>query len=244
MPDYGAPRAIPSSPLLLSLPQATDVWPRTVFTVVGDQEDTETALLALMLRQETPRSNYTVDYAVALEPNATIPESAPATVGATFIPPDSPLMLVPPADLAANYADLVAKGAESAAAPFFPETDPFREIIAGDRTSKDEGLEETATIEFASAAGSTEPLGLSTISSGAIVAVSIEETETAKPVENGAVVKLTGAIAALVGIDETAKGTTATYADQLLFYVPPADSADTVVLLGFSQALISAKELP
>lgn len=242
--DYGVPRAIPSSPLLLSLPQATDVWPRTVFTVVGDQEDTATPLIALMLRQETPRSNYTVDYAVSLEPNATIPESAPASVGAAFIPPDSPLMLVAPNNIAASYSDLIAKGAESEWAPLFTESDPFREIIASDRTAKDEGLEETATIEFASAPGETEPLGLATISSGAIVAVSIQETETAKPVETGAVVKPTGAIAALVGLEETAKGTTATYADQLLFYVPPADSTDSVVLLGFSQALISAKELP
>jgi hypothetical protein len=242
--DYGVPRAIPSSPLLLSLPQATDVWPRTVFTVVGDQEDLSTPLIALMLRQETPRSNYTVDYAVSLEPNQTIPESAPAAVGAAFIPPDSPLMLVAPNNLAASYADLIAKGAESASAPLFAESDPFREIIASDRKAKDEGLEETATIEFATAVGDTEPLGLATVSSGAIVAVSIEETETAKPVESGAVVKPTGAVAALVGLEETAKGTTATYADQLLFYVPPADSTDTVVLLGFSQALISAKELP
>ncbi|RWZ61164.1 glycosyl transferase [Labedella populi] len=241
--DYGAPRAIPSSPLLLSLPQATDVWPRTVFTVVGDQEDTETPLIALMLRQETPRSNYTVDYAVSLEPNATIPESAPASVGAAFIPPDSPLMLVAPNNLATSYSDLIAAGAESEYAPLFAESDPFREIIASDRAAKDEGLEETATIEFSTAPGETDPLGLATISSGAIVAVSIEETETAKPVESGAVVKPTGAIAALVGLEETAKGTTATYADQLLFYVPPADSTDTVVLLGFSQALISAKEL-
>lgn len=242
--DYPVPRAIPSSPLALSLPQATDVWPRTIFTVVGSQEDTATPLIALMLRQETPRSNYTVDYSVSLEPNATIPESAPASVGAAFIPPDSPLMLVAPNDLAASYSDLIENGAESASAPLFAESDPFREIIASDRTAKDEGLEETATIEFATAVGETEPLGLATISSGAIVAVSIQETETAKPVESGAVVKPTGAIAALVGLEETAKGTTATYADQLLFYVPPADSTDTVVLLGFSQALISAKELP
>jgi hypothetical protein len=242
--DYPAPRTIPSSPVLLSLPQATDVWPRSVFTVVGDQENTETPLIAMMLQQEDPRANYKVAYAVALEPNATIPESAPASIGAAFIPPDSPLMLVTPADLAAQYSDLVENGAESEYAASFAETDPFRDLIAADRKAKTDGLEETASIEFASSAGSTDPLGLSTISSGAIVAVSIQEKETAKPTEKGAVVKLKGAIAALVGVDETAKGSEATYADQLLFYVPPADSTDQVVLLGFSQSLISAKELP
>jgi hypothetical protein len=242
--DYAPPRAIPSSPLLLSLPQATDVWPRTVFTVVGDQEDTATPLVALMLRQETPRSNFTVEYSVALEPNATIPESAPASVGAAFIPPDSPLMLVAPADLAAAYADVVSRGAESESAALFAETDPFRDIIASDRSTKQEALPETASIEFVTEAGATDPLGLATISSGAIVAVSLTERETVKPTETGAVVKLQGAVSALVGLTETAKGADVQYADQLLFSVPAADSTDPVVLLGFSQALISAKELP
>ncbi|PSL39758.1 hypothetical protein CLV49_3407 [Labedella gwakjiensis] len=242
--DYAAPRAIPSSPLLLSLPQATDVWPRSVFTVVGDQEDTETPLIALMLQQDDPRSNYKVAYAVALEPNATIPESAPASIGAAFIPPDSPLMLVTPADLATQYADLVAKGAESEFAASFAESDPFRELIAADRKSKQDALPSTASIDFATSAGETDALGLATISSGAIVAVSMTEGETVKPTETGAVVKLSGAVAAVVGLEETAKGAEVQYSDQLLFYVPPADSTDQVVLLGFSQSLTSAKELP
>ncbi|RUQ97559.1 hypothetical protein [Labedella endophytica] len=242
--DYAVPRTIPSSPLLLSLPQATDVWPRSVFTVVGDQEDTETPLIAMMLQQETPRSSYKVSYAVALEPNATIPESAPASIGAAFIPPDSPLMLVPPADLAAQYSDLIANGAESQFAASFAESDPFRELIAADRATKQEQLPSTANIDFSVGPGETEPIGLSTISSGAIVAVSMMESETVKPTETGAVVKLQGAVAAIVGLEETAKGAEVQYADQLLFYVPPADSTDQVVLLGFSQSLISAKELP
>jgi hypothetical protein len=242
--DYAVPRAIPSSPLLLSLPQATDVWPRSVFTVVGDQADTETPLTALMLQQETPRSNYMVAYAVALEPNATIPESAPASIGAAFIPPDSPLMLVAPADVASQYADIVSTGAESEFAAAFAESDPFRDLISADRQAKKEGLPSTASIDFVTEGADTDPLGLSTISSGAIVAVSMTEKETVKPTETGAVVKLSGAVAALVGVDETAKGAEVQYADQLLFYVPSADSTDQVVLLGFSQSLISAKELP
>lgn len=242
--DYAVPATIPSSPLLLSLPQATDVWPRSVFTVVGDQADTETPLVALMLQQEDPRSNYKVAYAVSLEPNATIPESAPASIGAAFIPPDSPLMLVAPSELAAQYTDVIAKGAESEFAASFSETDPFRDLIAQDRKAKTDGLPSTASIDFVAQAGDSDPLGLSTISSGAIVAVSMTEGETVKPTETGAVVKLAGAVAALVGVDETAKGAEVQYADQLLFYVPPADSTDQVVLLGFSQSLISAKELP
>jgi hypothetical protein len=41
----------------------------------------------------------------------------------------------------------------------------------------------------------------------------------------------------------SSKGLVATYGDQLLFYVPSAtDKSKKIVLLGFSQGLIAAKE--
>ncbi|MCU1420437.1 MAG: hypothetical protein JWN36_88, partial [Microbacteriaceae bacterium] len=47
----------------------------------------------------------------------------------------------------------------------------------------------------------------------------------------------------LLGLSSTTKGTTAVYSDQLLFYVPRADSKMKVTLLGFASGLVSAKEL-
>ena len=80
-----------------------------------------------------------------------------------------------------------------------------------------------------------------------IVAVSLEETETVKPVDAAATVSPgEGAVAskALSGLTATAKGFKNTYADQLLFHVPAAGSSDKIVLLGFAQGLISSTELP
>ena len=79
------------------------------------------------------------------------------------------------------------------------------------------------------------------------MAVSLEETETVKPVDAAATVSPgEGAVAskALSGLTATAKGFKNTYADQLLFHVPAAGSSDKIVLLGFAQGLISSTELP
>ena len=75
------------------------------------------------------------------------------------------------------------------------------------------------------------------------MAVNIVETEVVKPVDTGAKIKPAGVISALSGVTETEKGVQSTYTDQLLFYVPPAGSSETIRLLGFSQALTKAAEL-
>jgi hypothetical protein len=73
--------------------------------------------------------------------------------------------------------------------------------------------------------------------------VSLNETETVKPVASGATVSPEGASKALSGVSATAKGIRSTYGEQLLFHVPAAGSTDKIVLLGFSQGLIASAEL-
>ena len=84
---------------------------------------------------------------------------------------------------------------------------------------------------------------MATSSTGAIVAVSVNETETAKPKESGAILSPEDGTKALSKVTKTTKGVSATYAYQLLFYVPPAASNDKIVLLGFGEGLVAAKEL-
>ena len=78
---------------------------------------------------------------------------------------------------------------------------------------------------------------------GALVSVTLEETSTITPVESGAAVNAPPQVAALLGKKLSTKGLRATYGDQLLFYVPKAGSDGKIVLLGYSQGLISAAEL-
>ncbi|GGE86676.1 hypothetical protein [Mycetocola zhadangensis] len=244
IPEYAASPVIPSAPGGLTLPQATDTWPRTVMSVVQDEANPTSAPTAMVLVQATPRSNYQVEYAMRLEPQAEIPEVAPATIGAAQLPPDSSFLLLPPNKLAAAYADVITNGENSEFASLFDaEGDTLRGVIASDREAKKAALPTTASIEFSVAAGEAPPVALATNESGALVSVNIAETEVVKPLEVGAKIKPSGAVAALSGLTETEKGVQSTYSDQLLFYVPPAGSSDQIRLLGFSQGLTAAAEL-
>jgi hypothetical protein len=85
---------------------------------------------------------------------------------------------------------------------------------------------------------------MATNDSGAIVATSLDEVSTLKPVEAGATVSTSNPnVQALTSVTDSTKGLETTYGYQLLFYVPPAESKKKIVMLGFTQALLGAKEL-
>lgn len=244
--DYPALPALPASPLTLTLPQQSSTWPRVVMTVIQSADDAAVAPTAIVLRQETPRSAYLIEYAVQLEAAAKVPDVAPATIGAPIIAPDSKLLLLPPGEVAAAYADILLQGDKSPSYGLFQvKGDTFRTQVGLDKKNeKRAALPTTASIDFAAAVGAGSPVALATNDSGSIVAVSITETETVKPVDAGATVSPEGASKALSGVSATAKGIQSTYADQLLFHVPAAGSSEKIVLLGFAQGLISSTELP
>ncbi|MGO3885957.1 MAG: hypothetical protein ACTJHU_06625 [Mycetocola sp.] len=240
----GVPDAIPASPVKLTLPQAVVGWPRTVFTVVNAGEDATVAPTALVLTQNSPRSNYTVRRVVKLEPDATIPELAPATLGASLVPPDSSFLTIAPNAMAGAYADLIEKGDESEWAQYFPEDpDSLRDNIKNNFDQAKESLGETGNLESSVSAGEGEPVAFATLNSGALVSVDITETQTATPTEEGVTLSTKGRIRLLSGVEETTTGVETTYGDQLLFYVPPAGSDEKIQLLGFNQGILSSKEI-
>jgi hypothetical protein len=244
--DYPALPALPASPLTLTLPQQSSTWPRVVMTVIQNADNAAIAPTAIVLRQETPRSEYLVEYAVQLEAAAKVPDVAPATIGAPIVAPDSKLLLLPPGGVAAAYADILLQGEASPSYGLFKAAgDTFRTQVGLDKKNqKRAALPTTASIAFAAAVGTGTPVALATNDSGSIVAVSLTETEIVKPVEKGATVSPEGASKALSGVSATAKGIQSTYGDQLLFHVPAVGSSEKIVLLGFAQGLISSTELP
>ena len=243
--DFAALPALPASPLTIKLPQQSSTWPRVVMTVIQDKNDPTVAPTAIVLRQDTPRSNYLVEYAVQLEAAARVPDVAPATIGAPLIAPDSKLLLMPPDQIATAYADILVKGEESEFFDLFEvKGDTFRtQVGLEEKNKKRKALPKTASIAFGTSVGTGKPIALATNDSGSIVAVSIKETETVKPVDAGATVSPEGASKALSGVSATAKGIQSVYGEQLLFHVPAAGSTDKIVLLGFAQGLISSAEL-
>lgn len=238
------PDRIPAIPITLALPQATDAWPRTVVTVVGG-DDPAVAPVALVLIQQAPRDNYLVNYAVKLQAKVPFPAVAPPSVGAAVLANDVKLLAVPPAQVGSQYADVLAKGDTSPFARVFQaDPDGLRSQVGVEyKNKKKAGLPSTASLDFSHAEGPGRVLALASNNSGAIVATSILERETAKPTADGATVNLEGQVKALSGLKTTTKGVESTYLDQLLFYVPPGSADSKVVLLGYAQALIGVKEL-
>ncbi|MFP7759925.1 hypothetical protein [Marisediminicola sp. LYQ85] len=249
--SFAALPVIPSGPVEVSLPQQlprdADAWPRTAFAVVSGADDDENAApIALTLIQETPRSMYKVHYAVTLEPDVVIPPLAPEGVGAPRLGPESRLLSLAPGELLPAYIDVLNSGADSDSFDLFDvENDGFVANVGVEaREAREEALDEDAAIEFSVEAGDAETIALATNESGALVSVYVTETETVTPVEDGATINPEGATKTLSGVTGSETGVTATYGDQLLFSVPPVGSDEKIVLLGFSQGLISAQEIP
>lgn len=237
--------AIPDGPVKLVLPQQTELWPRTAFVVIQDDKDATIPPVALYLVQDNARAEYKVSYAITLEPSATLPDVAPANVGASRLDPQSSVLKMSPTEVAMAYGDILEKDVNSASyLAFEKEGDSLRQNVGlAKKQEAAAALPATARIAFSHAIGPADAIALATNDAGALVAVNLNEITTVAPVEAGAAVNPTGAVKALSSIAVSTKGVVATYGDQLLFYVPPAGSGAKIVLLGYSQGLVTATEI-
>jgi len=243
--------AIPDGKITLTLPQQTDnSWPRAVLAVIEDPATTDDGKtvppVAVMLIQDDPRSNYKAQYIIRLEPGAEIPGVAPAAIGAGRLQLDSKFLAVEPQAIGAAYSDVLINDTESASNDLFEAAGDTLRTDLG-KTYKDgrkSGLAATASLTFAPSEATGPLVAMNTNDASALVTVNINEDETVKVVEAGAVAKSTADVKAFTGKAESNKGFTATFGYQLLFLVPSVETGGKIVLLGYSQGLVSASELP
>jgi len=235
---------IPDKPVKIILPEAYDGWPRTFFAVI------ETGDVILTVTQEDPWSPYKVSNQAELVSQASL-NLAPAYVGAIAIDPDSPFLALPPNEVAAAYADILTNGDDSTFASSFDSTnDPFRKLVSDNRASRLQTFNqtgaETGTLTYAATAGPQEPIALATLDSGALVAVTVHESDTVKPTNTDAVIKLdnNAIVQTLTGVNQSATGFTTTFVDQLFFFVPAQSSNKRIQLLGYSTSILDAKVAP
>ena len=249
--DSGRPaiEPIPDGKITLTLPQQTDnSWPRAVLAVIEDPATTDDGNtvppVAVMLIQDDPRSNYKAQYVIRLEPGAEITGVAPAAIGAGRLQLDSKFLAVEPQAIGAAYSDILINDTASASNDLFQaEGDTLRTDLG--KAYKDGiSLPNTASVEFAPSEATGPLVALSTNDSSALVTVNINEDQTVKVVEAGAVTKPPADVKARTGKAESNKGFKATYGFQLLFLVPSVDTGGKIILLGYSQGLVSASELP
>lgn len=247
--DYQAPTPIPDSDVQVLLPQANDGWPRTALAVLGDDEGAATPTMFTM-RQDSPWSQYRVDYVATIGANTEIPGVAPAWLGAALVPPETSFLQLPPEDLAVAYSDTIEKGEDSEYAALFDlENDPFRAALEDKRQQTRDTFYETgdgtAEIDFASGSGQTDPVALTTLDSGAIVAVTLHDWETIRPTDPDAVIRITDPVVQhFTGEEETATGLQTRYEGELFFFVPARTSEEPIRLLGFGYGMTGSELIP
>ncbi|WP_282825666.1 hypothetical protein [Gulosibacter sediminis] len=244
--ELPSPAAFPTGDVVYAVPESTDEFPRTIFVVVNANADASEAPFGVMLVQDTARDNFKVASLTQLAANVSLPESAPTSIGSASIRDLPGDLVVAPSDLAGAYADVIANGSDSQYASLFSaDNDTLRSQVNQEyRDAQTEALDPEATdVEFKYEGTDTAPLGMVSLDDGAIIAVSINEIETVSAANDRARITVSGATAALSGIETTEYGFTRTYTDQLLFYVPSAETGGEVQFLGVSQAMTSASEL-
>jgi len=246
--DVAALPAIPTGSVDLVLPQQTDIWPRQVFAIVSNPEDETVPPLAIVLSQASAREQYRATHLITLEPQATLPEVPPASLGTAFLGADTPFLPVEPATVIQSYAEVLLLGEAGAPnfALFQAEGDSLRPQIGFEKKEERRAaIPSTAAIDFTNGVGDADIVTMSTLDAGALVVGYLTETETVTPTQSGATVNASGTVAALANVESSERGITATYGVQLLFYVPSLENPDDpVVLLGYTQGLIAASEVP
>ncbi|MFT3799278.1 glycosyl transferase [Microbacterium sp.] len=246
--DHTPLAAIPSSPVSIILPEAFDGWPRTFFAVVGTGASTADVILSVT--QEDPWSPYKANAIAELAGGPAL-NLAPPSVGAIAIDPDSPFLALAPNQLAGAYADILTNGDDSEYASLFDaDDDPFRALVATSRADRLAAFNETGAqtgqMAFSAAAGDAAPISLATLDSGAIVVVTVTDSDTVTPTDPDAVIKVdtNPIVQTLSGVTQSATGFTTTFADQLFFFVPAQSSNKRIQLLGFSSSVLDAKVVP
>src|SRR5690606_30751136 len=127
---------------------------------------------ALMLVQESPREAYKVAYSVVLEANAVLPDLAAATVGSVRQDPANKMLVLPPGQLAAAYADVMMLGVKSEFYELFDyEGDALLPGVGAEAKAARAAELSTTTLGHSTVANVGDPIAMSSLNAGAIVTV-------------------------------------------------------------------------
>ncbi|MFC4139251.1 MULTISPECIES: glycosyl transferase [unclassified Microbacterium] len=250
-PNLGIPAPLPADKVEVVLPQSTDAWPRTVL-MLTKASDEKVPPVIFTMTQADPWSNYRIGTMSDMQASAKLPKLAPAWLGTTLVPPDSTFLMTPPDEVAEAFSSLVDEGEKS---PYLGEFDDASkkqaEAITASRAAlvkavADKGAAKTTKIDFDMTPSDFEPVSLATLDSGAIVSVSVVDTQTIAPTTPDAVIKFDGnpEAEALTGAKESKNGVRTTYGMQLFFAVPAQGASAQIQLLAFHQNILKVEIIP
>ena len=173
--DFTLPPAIATDEVLVNHTSATDMWPR-VTSVIATDSDSDTTQL-LVLAQQDARADYTVWSQTLLQPGAEIPEVADPREGSELLAPDAEGYRLPPAEVAAAYADVLAKGEDSDSAGAFEE-DAFVNQSRSNQSSQREALESGGAEVSFDFQGDDAQVSAMAAADGSAIVTGVVETES------------------------------------------------------------------
>ncbi|MFS0852210.1 glycosyl transferase [Microbacterium sp. 179-I 3D4 NHS] len=249
LPESAPPSAIPTDQVEVVLPEATDRWPRTVMLLSKSTSDETVPPVILTMTQQDPWSNYKVTNMASMAADAVFPDVAASWLGTSLVPADSAFLSLPPGQLAEAFADAVDQGEQSASYPLFDDlSHTLMTSIVDSRQAvvqnlADNGAAETSAVAFDMVPTDDPAVSMTTLDSGAIVAITLTDSETVTPTSADAVIRFgdNAQAKALTGAAESAKGVITTYEFQLFFSVPAQGSNDQIKLLASRQDLVSVE---
>jgi len=239
---------IVSNPITVALPmQLPDInlgWqPRTLMVVTKSASSTRAPQM-LVLQQATPRENYKLWYLIDLMPTD-FPTVAAQNVGALSVEPKNSYLVSPVNSIPFKYGDVLNKGDKS---KFYPEfdltSDKYYSAISQSQAEQQATLKKVkVSVKFLHTLGNPNILGMLTLTSGGLVAMSVDDTSVIKPLVRTSAVSVTQLDQKLLlGAPGSSTGLKIVYENMLLFYVP-AGATEKIRLIGASQGLLSVKAL-
>lgn len=234
--------AIATSKLNLALPAASSEWPRTVMVITSTGANDHLPQM-LVLQQQSARAQYKLWYDIDMLPGVKLPALNTAKAGAIPVSADSLFLKIAPQALPTAFGDLIDNGQSSlSAAMFNVANDEYYQQIAALVQSQRQNLS-NATIKVVHLLGDPNVLSLSTVNSGALVAVYMLDKSVIKPKDRTQAVAVTGNEKLLLGSAGSTTGIKTFYGSMLLFYVPAIASKDRIVTLGATQVLLKVTSL-
>lgn len=236
-----AVETIYSSPLTLSLPAATDAWPRTLMVVTGVSKKRLPTLL--VMRQMSPREQYQVWYTTTLISGVKLPDVPAVETGSVPVTKDSAYLAELPLNLPTVYGQIIDKGSESDAyGKFDLKGDSFYSQIS--KIQQDQiKLLTKAKLTYEHVLANEEPLALATSNGGALVAIYMKDITTIKPTKRNSGITVNALEQVALGAKGSIKGVVSTYGDMLVFYVPSVGQTSKIKLLGWQAGLLRVKSL-
>jgi hypothetical protein len=183
---------------------------------------------------------------IDLLPTSEFPTVAAQEVGAISVQADNEYLATKLTSLPFKYGDTINKGGASKFYSNFDlASDKFYAAVSQTQQQQAEDLKKVkVAIRFQHALGDPNIIGMLTLDSGGLIALSMNDTSIIRPTVRGSAVSVTQLDhKILLNAPGSATGLRIVYKNMMLFYVPVAGSLEKIRLIGASQGIVSVKVL-